>query len=146
MQNWKIFADQSGQPQQETAQQQPAHTTPIPVVVEQLQVGKKVVEKGKINVSKKVVSEDITVDVPVLQEEVTVEKKIFNQYIDTAPPATRQDGDTTIVSVVKEVLVVEKRLMLVEELHITKHRTQTTSPTTETLRKEEVTVSRTTNL
>jgi uncharacterized protein (TIGR02271 family) len=145
MQNWKIFSDQSAQDQ---ASQQPAHTeaTAIPVVQEELQVGKKTVETGKINISKKVINEDVTVNVPVMHEEVTVEKKAINQYIDTPPPAIRQDGDTTIVSVVKEVLVVEKRLMLVEELHITKHRTETTTPSQETLRKEEVVVSRTTTL
>lgn len=147
MQNWKIFADQKGDLQQDTTTDAtPAQEGSIPVVQEQLQVGKKMVETGKINVSKKVVNEDVTVNVPVLQEEVTVEKKTFNQYIDTPPPAVRQDGDTTIVSVIKEVLVVEKRLMLVEELHITKRRTETATPTQETLRKEEVMVSRTTTL
>jgi uncharacterized protein (TIGR02271 family) len=146
MQNWKIFADAKEETQQPSAQQLNDQPAAIPVVQEQLQVDKKVVETGKINVSKKVVSEDVTVNVPVLREEVTVEKRTINQYVDTPPPAVRQEGDTTIVSVVKEVLVVEKRLMLVEELYITKHRTETSSPTQETLRKEEVTISRTTPL
>jgi uncharacterized protein (TIGR02271 family) len=145
MENWKIFAD-SKKTGNEDALKAASEATTIPVVAEQLQINKEQVETGKVNISKKVTSEEVTVDVPVVREEVIVEKKPINQYVETAPPAIRQEGDTTIVSVVKEVLVVEKRLMLVEELHITKHRIETSVPTTETLRKEEVVVNRVTQL
>ncbi len=143
MPNWNIFADKDAA--DDRGQQRAEHTT-IPVMQEDLQVDKQLVESGKINISKRVVDEDVTVNVPVVNEEVIVAKKAINQYVDTPPPAVRQDGDTTIVSVLKEVLVVEKRLMLVEEVHITKKRTETANPSQETLRREEVTVSRTTNL
>ncbi|WP_158827950.1 YsnF/AvaK domain-containing protein [Mucilaginibacter lacusdianchii] len=146
MENWKIFAESKNITREATADKQSVEATTVPVVAEQLQVNKQQVETGKVNISKKVTSEEITVDVPVVREEVVVEKKPINQYIDTVPPAVRQEGDTTIVSVVKEVLVVEKRLMLVEELHITKHRVETTVPTTEILRKEEVEINRVTKL
>ena len=56
--------------------------------------------------------------------------------------ATRTEGDITIVPVVEEVLVVEKRLMLKEELHI---RTRTETTTIEqpvTLRRQRATVDR----
>ncbi len=143
MANWNIFADKNTA---ENREEQQAENTTIPVMREDLQVGKQLVESGKVNVSKRVIDEDVTVDVPVTHEEVTVEKKAINQYVDTPPPAVRQDGDTTIISVLKEVLVVEKRLMLVEEVHITKKRTETSNPSQEKVRREEVTVSRTTNL
>jgi uncharacterized protein (TIGR02271 family) len=143
MPNWNIFADKNAH---ENNEEQHVDRTTIPVVQEDLQVDKQLVESGKVNISKRVVDEDVTVNVPVVHEEVTVEKKVINQYVDTPPPAVRQDGDTTIISVLKEVLVVEKRLMLVEEVHITKKRTETSNPSQETLRREEVTVSRTTNL
>jgi len=71
-----------------------------------------------------------------------VERKEINRYVDTAPPAIRQEGDVTIISVMKEVLVVEKRLMLVEEVHITKQQQQTPQHFSETLRKEQISVSR----
>ncbi|WP_342647619.1 YsnF/AvaK domain-containing protein [Mucilaginibacter sp. CSA2-8R] len=143
MPNWNIFADENTPKDREG---QDTNLTTIPVMQEDLQVDKQLIESGKVNVSKRVVDEDVTVDVPVAHEEVTVEKKAINQYVDTPPPAVRQDGDTTIISVLKEVLVVEKRLMLVEEVHITKKRTETSNPTQEKLRREEVIVSRTTNL
>jgi len=143
MPNWNIFTDKNAS---ENHEDQYANRTVIPVVQEDLQVEKLLVESGKVNISKRVIDEDVTVNVPVVHEEVTVEKKAINQYVDTPPPPVRQEGDTTIVSVVKEVLVVEKRLMLVEEVHITKKRAETSNPSQETLRREEVTVSRTTNL
>jgi stress response protein YsnF len=47
-----------------------------------------------------------------------------------------------IIPVVREVLVVEKRLLLVEELHVTKTQVQKQETQHITLRKEEVIVER----
>ena len=54
----------------------------------------------------------------------------------------REEGDTTIIPVIEEVLVVEKRLFLKEEIRI--RRTQTTQlhEETVTLRREEVVIER----
>ena len=55
-------------------------------------------------------------------------------------PETRTEGDTTIVPIVEEVLVVEKRLMLKEELHI-RQRTETIAVEQPvTLRRQRVTI------
>lgn len=137
MENWKIFTDKSG----EVAGKQDQSTV-IPVAEEHLHVGTKLVETGRINISKKVSSEDVTMDVPVTHEEVTVERKEINQYVDELPPASRQEGDTTIISVFKEVLVVEKKILLVEEVHITKKIIESSVPITDTIRKEEVIINR----
>lgn len=112
----------------------------IPVIEEQIHIGTRTVETGKVNISKKVFTETYTADIPVSKEEVIVEKKTINQYIDGEAPGMRLDGDTTIIPVVKEVIV--KRLLLVEEIHITKRRTEQTVPVSEVLRKEEVTIIR----
>jgi len=114
----------------------------IPVIEEQLQISKEKVETGKFHISKKVHQEEVTENISVSEENVTIKRKEINQYVDTAPPAIRQEGDNTIISIVKEVLVVEKKLMLVEELHVTKHRTESSVPIKETLRKEEVEVKK----
>ncbi|SMB97197.1 hypothetical protein SAMN00120144_0312 [Hymenobacter roseosalivarius DSM 11622] len=113
----------------------------IPVVEEQLQIGKDVVETGRIRVSKTVQEEQRVVDVPVIQEEVNVERVTINQYVAT-PPAVRYEGDTMIMPILREVLVVEKRLLLVEEVRITKHQTETRTPQQITLRKEEIHLQR----
>lgn len=113
----------------------------IPVIEEQLQVAKRVVETGRLLVSKTVLEEEETVDISLVSEALSVERVPINQYVD-APPAVRYDGDTTIFPVLKEVLVTEKRLLLVEEVHITKQRTTASDTQRVMLRREEVTVQR----
>jgi hypothetical protein len=46
-----------------------------------------------------------------------VERVAINRPIEVIPPI-RQEGNTTIVPVVHEVLVLERRLILKEELHV----------------------------
>lgn len=116
--------------------------TVIPVIEEQLHISKVWQETGRLQVSKTVTEEAVDYNVPVNQEEVIMERKAINQYVDTAPPASRYEGETLIIPVLKEVLVVEKKLMLVEELHISKRRTEQMVSGTETLRKESVEINR----
>ncbi|MCU0893405.1 MAG: YsnF/AvaK domain-containing protein [Rhodospirillales bacterium] len=54
----------------------------------------------------------------------------------------RQEGDTTIIPVFEEVVVVEKRLKLVEEVRLTKRQTIRHEPQTITLRRQEAVVER----
>lgn len=51
------------------------------------------------------------------------------------PAEPRQEGDTLILSLMEEVLVLEKRLLLREELHITRRREQ--NPHVSPVRREE---------
>jgi uncharacterized protein (TIGR02271 family) len=135
--------------QQQTSEQpykQESHgasqSTVIPVVEEQLQVSKQVIETGKVRVSKSVHEEEVTVDVSAVHDEIDVERIEVNQYVETPPPPVRYEGDTMIIPILREVEVVEKRLMLVEEVHVTKRRVETNAPQQIKLRKEEVTVER----
>lgn len=115
----------------------------VPVIDERLRLERERIETGSIRVSKKVFEETARKKVSVVEEEASVDRKVFNTYVDVAPPAVRQEGDVTIISVVKEVLVVEKRLMLVEELHVTKNKINTVVPVEKTVRKEVVTINQT---
>ena len=92
---------------------------PLNVYEEQARVDKQVVEKGKVRVVKKVHTEDEQLNIQLKSEEVKVERVTINEYVDSPPPV-RYEGHTTIVSVIKEVAVVEKKILLVEEIHITK--------------------------
>ena len=56
--------------------------------------------------------------------------------------AVRSEGDTTIIPLYEEVLVVEKRLVLVEEIRITKRQTEKRELERVTLRREQATVER----
>jgi uncharacterized protein (TIGR02271 family) len=114
----------------------------VPVIEEQLLVDKQVVEKGRVRISKRVRETDETVNVPLVQENVSVERVPVNQYVAEAPPPVRYEGNVMIIPVLREVVVVEKRLVLVEELRVTKEQTQTQETQKIRLRKEEVEVKR----
>ena len=113
----------------------------VNVLEEQAKVEKKFVEKGKVRIIKKVNEETETVTVPVTSEEATIEKIPVNKIIEKAPQV-RYEGDTMIIPVVKEVIVVEKKLMLVEEVHVKKHIIEKQDKRTIPLRKEEIIIER----
>ena len=113
----------------------------IPVIEEKLNVDVQTVEKGEVRVSKQVHEEDVTIDVPFVHEDVDVQRVAKNLSIER-PPEVRYEGDTMIIPVIKEEVVVQKRLVLVEELHITKRRVEEHHPQQVTLRKEEIKVNR----
>jgi hypothetical protein len=60
-------------------------------------------------------------------EEADVRRVPVNRIV-TEVPQTRQEGEVTIVPVLEEVLVVEKRLLLKEEIHIVRRRAQVREP------------------
>ncbi|HSK70257.1 MAG TPA: YsnF/AvaK domain-containing protein [Pyrinomonadaceae bacterium] len=114
----------------------------IPVIQEEVSVDKQVVETGKVRISKKISEREELVDEPLLREEVAVERVPINQYVDAAPQA-RQEGDTLIIPVMREEIVVQKRLVLVEELRVRKQIVEAHEPQSVTLLKEEVEITRT---
>ena len=116
-------------------------STVIPVIQEQARVEKKEVETAKVKVQKKVIEVEKNIDIPLLQEGYDVQRIPINQYVETHPPV-REEGDKIIIPVVREVLVVEKRLELVEEVHVIKRNTTVNHTETFTLKKEEVNVER----
>lgn len=113
----------------------------IPVIAEFLRVDKQTVETGRVVLHKTVHVESQTVDIPLREEQLNVQRVAVNRYVDEAPPV-RQEGDTLIVSIVREELVVTKRLLLVEELHVLKQVQTTHTPQTVELRREEITYER----
>lgn len=113
----------------------------VPLVAETLHVGKETVEHA-IRVHKHVREETVVVDEVLRREDVTVERVPIDRYVEQ-PVETRYDGDTIIVPVMEEVLVVEKRLLLREEIRITRRQIVAHDPQEHTLRREEVTVERT---
>jgi uncharacterized protein (TIGR02271 family) len=113
----------------------------VPVMVEELDVQKRTVETGRVRIHKTVQAREVLVDEPLLREEVVIEHVPINRVVE-GPIPVRSEGDTMIVSVLEEVLVVETRLLLTEELRITRRRTETHQPMPVTRRREDVTIER----
>jgi uncharacterized protein (TIGR02271 family) len=114
----------------------------IPVVAEEILVGTEQVTRGVVRVHKRVVTEEKTVDAEVSAEEVVVERLPVNHLVEGDAPQVREENGTVIIPVLEEVLVVEKRLLLREEVHLTKRTTRSTAPQTVVLRREVVDVER----
>ncbi|HEX7313511.1 MAG TPA: YsnF/AvaK domain-containing protein [Pyrinomonadaceae bacterium] len=113
----------------------------VPVVAEELRVGKRVVETGRVRVTKTVHEHEEVVDQPLLREEYDVERVTVDEFVD-GPVGPRYEGETLVVPVLEEVLVVEKRLVVREELRITRKRTEERNPQRVKLLSEEVSVER----
>lgn len=113
----------------------------IPVVEEGVAVSKRARETGRVRLSKRVETREELVDEPLLREAVEVERVPVGRYVEAAPPV-REDGATTVIPVLEEVLVIEKRLLLKEEIHVTRTRSEARDPQRVTLRTEHVEVER----
>lgn len=114
----------------------------IPVVEETLRVEKREYESGRVLVHKTVTERDEVAEVLLRQQDLIVERVPVGRAVSEAPQ-TRQDGDTLIVPILEEVLVVEKRLFLKEELHIRKHSSERIEQHKVRLRTEHVEIEQT---
>lgn len=117
-------------------------TLVVPVIAEQIHVDRQRVETGRVRIHKTVTEREEVVDEPVYQEEVEVERVPINRPVD-GPVPIRYEGDTMIVPLLEEVMVVEKRLMLKEELHVRKRQFTGPRPQKVVLRSEQAEVERT---
>jgi uncharacterized protein (TIGR02271 family) len=89
----------------------------IPLLTEEISVSKRVVPTARVQVSVITHQREEIVDQLLAREHVEVERIAVGQPVESMPPV-REEGDTIIVPVVEEVLVVERRLILKEEVRI----------------------------
>jgi len=113
----------------------------LPLIEERLDVNRRKIETGRIRIEKTVEASDSVIDEPLLQERYDVERVAVNRIL-TEPVETRYEGDTLILPVMEEVLVVEKRLVLREEVRITRTRREIRDPQKHTVRREHLHVER----
>ena len=113
----------------------------IPVVEERAVVVKRKKLTGGLRVRTVVHEDEEVVKEPLVTEEVEVERVPLDRWVE-APVPVRQEGETTIITLLEEVVVVEKRLRATEEVRITKRRTTRQATQQVTLRREEAVVER----
>ena len=114
----------------------------LPVVEETVHVDKKTIETGKVKISKTVKVDTETVNLLQVQDDVEIERIAINEFVQTPPPPLRYEGDTIIIPVMQEVTITEKRLLLIEEVRITKRKVESKESQEVVLRKEEIKVQR----
>lgn len=96
----------------------------FPVMEEELHVGKREIDTGRgVRIHKTVSERDQLIEQTLTRDELAVERVAVGRVVaQEAPPQTRYEGDTPVVPVLEEVLVVQKQLLLKEEVRITRRR------------------------
>jgi uncharacterized protein (TIGR02271 family) len=124
----------------QTVERAPDSAT-LPLLAEELSVSKETVETGRVRVATRTREREALIDEDLARERVEIETVPIGSRIDAVPEA-RQEGDTTIIPIVEEVLVVERQLVLKEEVRIRRVRTTEHHKETVKLRYQEAVVTR----
>lgn len=116
----------------------------VPVFREQVQVEKQAVDTGRgVRIHKTVAELPCHIDERLLRDEVEVSHVPVDRIVPLdAAPATRYEGDTLVVPILEEVLVVERRVRIKEEVRITRTRREEHHAETVMLKSEQVSVER----
>jgi uncharacterized protein (TIGR02271 family) len=113
----------------------------VPVIQEDLEIGKQPVQTGTVRVRKRVVEHVEEVDMDLMHEQVEVRRVSINRAIEQVPEI-RTEGATTVIPVVEEEIEIRKRLILKEEIYITRRRERSPSSHEVTVRHEEAEIAR----
>jgi uncharacterized protein (TIGR02271 family) len=109
----------------------------IELRAERLEVTKRPIKRGEVTITRQPISEPVRQDITLVEEGVEVTRRLVNRPA-TGEERIRTEGDVTIVPVIEERLVVEKRPFVVEEIVITKTRQSHVEQVEDTVRRDEV--------
>lgn len=116
----------------------------VPVVEETVQVGKRAIEQGRVRVSTRTETIEEIRRESLRTDAVGVTRVPIDRIIgegETAPQV-RTEAGITIIPVLEEVLVVEKRLLLKEEVHIQRTTSGEEVEVPVTLRRQQAVIER----
>ena len=115
--------------------------TALPLLAEEVVVSKQVVETGRVQVARITHEREQLIDELLTHETVEIDRTPIGRQVDRVPPII-DEGDTVVIPIVEEVLVIERRLFLKEELRIRRVRTTERHQESVTLRHQEAVVTR----
>ena len=93
----------------------------FPVMEEEVQVDKRLVDTGRgVRLHKTVSEHTERIEQRLMHDELVVEHVPLGRVVSGEAPQTRYEGNTLVVPVLEEVLVVQKQLVLKEEVRITR--------------------------
>ena len=119
----------------------PAASNTLKLVEEVATIAKRQVATGKVEVRTSTETFEEVVRGALRSEQVEVTRVPIDREVDVAPKI-RTEGDLTIVPVLEEVLIVETRLVLKEEIHIRRLVRTDAIETPVTLRRQRAVVER----
>ena len=109
----------------------------FPIAEERLVPVKRQVDLGELRVHKTVEQVEEAVRQTVTRDELVIERVPVGRQLD-APLEPRVEGDWLVIPIMEEVLVVQKRLMLTEEVRIRKRQLTEEQEVRELVRHERV--------
>ena len=113
--------------------------TAIPIVEEQLEVGKREVDRGGVRVYSHVVEQPVTADVTLRDEKILVERRPVNR-VASAADFNMGQGSVIELNATGEEAVVGKSARVVEEVLVGKESSSRTEVIHDSVRKTEVEV------
>jgi len=127
----------------EKAQDQDKGPVVVPLHTEEVSVAKRRVVTGQVKVRTVTREREQLIQELLEHEHVEIERTAIGQPVDVDKvPSVRQEGDTLIIPILEEIVVVERRLLLKEEVRV--RRTREKQPYRErvVLRKQEAVITR----
>jgi uncharacterized protein (TIGR02271 family) len=115
--------------------------TSLSLHAEEVSVTRRTVVGATVRVATVTHEHEHIVDEALRHERVEIERVPVGRTVDAVPPV-REEGDTMIVPVVQEVVVVERRLVLKEEIHIRRVRSTEHHRESVVLRKQDAVITR----
>ena len=111
------------------------------LLAEDVTVSRRSVAGDTVRVETVTRTRDHHIDESLSHTRVEVEHVPIGRPVAAVPP-TREEGDTTILSVVEEIIVIERRLILKEEVHIRRVHVPQRHQETVAVREQTVEISR----
>jgi stress response protein YsnF len=113
----------------------------VPLSEEQASIAKRRIVTGRVQVSRVTCEHEQLLDETLAREQVEVERTPIGKMVEV-PPSVREEGDTIIIPIVEEILVVERRLLLKEEVRVRRVRSSESHRERVMLRRQEAILTR----
>jgi len=113
----------------------------IPLNAEEVSVSRREIKKANVHITLVTATREQLIDEELPDLRVEIERVRIDRTVEVMPPIP-QEGDITIVPVVEELVGVERRLVLNEEVRVRNVSTKEQHRETVVLRQQEVVVTR----
>jgi stress response protein YsnF len=113
----------------------------IPLHVEEVSVSRREIKEATVQIALITGTREQLIDEELTHVRVEIERVPIGRAIEVVPPISHE-GDLTIIPVVEEIVVVERRLVLKEEVRVRRMSTKEQHQETVVLRQQEAVITR----
>jgi stress response protein YsnF len=122
-------------------QEQQTKDLRIPLHVEEISVSRRAIKNADVQIALITGTREQLIDEELTRVRAEIQRVPIDRTVEIVPPI-RQEGDITIIPVVEEVIVVERRLVLKEEVRVRRVSTKEQHQETVVLRRQEAVITR----